>query len=163
MDERASTQLEEELPPAKRPKLPDFSDTIVLFNNNIQKRRLGGRKAKSAITKKLRDASQTEGEVFDIQNIEADEDEDEDEDEGDGDGPQAHQKRFYKGDHKLLVEAATTKFRIYLLVINAFPDGENLRKWTEKCFVAAGMDLFGARYKGVSLSNPDALPSSFPS
>lgn len=93
----------------------------------------------------MRRGAEQEGEIIDIRNVGADDDEDE---EDDPEGPQAHQKRFYKGNQKLLIESAITKFRIYLLNVNAFPNNHQLSEWTEKCFVEAGMDLFGAQYHG---------------
>lgn len=130
--------------PTKRVRIADFADSLNVVDKPVRtKKRKGNRKNGASATKVRR--VDDEGEVFNIDDVGPD---DEDEEDHGVDGPQAHQKRFYKGNQKLLIEASTTKFRIYLLNVNAFPNNEDLMEWTEKCFVDAGMDLFGARYHG---------------
>ena len=105
-----------------------------------KKSRKGAKKASA----KKRAATQQGGELINIDDVEGDEDE---EDESD-DGPRSHQKGFYKGDKKVLIEEAQTKFRLYLFNMNAFPNAEEMVDWSKKCFTNAGMDLYGARFHG---------------
>lgn len=126
---------------AKRARHPDFADTLTHFDETRKKRRRG-RKGLKGTTQKP--GAQVDGEVFDI-NIDED---NEDNEENEVGGRRSHQKGFYKGNSKLLIEHSTIKFRIYLLNVNAFPDAENLQEWTEKCFIEAGKDLYGARHEG---------------
>lgn len=130
----------------KRTRHMDFADTIPVFNDETRKKRRKGRKAANGTTQKPRGGAPTEGEMINICDVGGDEDEDEA--ENDVDGRQPHQKGFYKGNNKILIESSTIKFRIYLLNVNAFPSALESQEWSEKCFIAAGKDLYGSQHEG---------------
>ncbi len=91
---------------------------------------------------------QTDGELIDIELGSAGGGGDDDEGEGES-GPKEHQKRYYKGVKKTLMEAAVVKLRLYLLNMNAFPSADELLEWSNRCYVGAGIDVYGARYQGM--------------
>ncbi len=41
------------------------------------------------------------------------------------------------------MEAAVVKLRLYLLNMNAFPSADELLDWSNRCYVDAGIDIYG--------------------
>lgn len=123
---------------SNRSRIPKFYDTFE--DTDYEKRaRIARRKERKKSKPAVQQVrTQLNGETANPHEVE----------EGDGDGPQAHQKGFYTGNKKKLVELAVSKFKIYLLNVNAFPSNEELREWTKKLYVSAGRDLFGEGYQG---------------
>ncbi len=130
--------------PTKRPRFVDFADSLALADEEA----MGPAKKKNR--KRRNKTKQTDGELIDIGGVSAGGDDD-DEDGVDDSGPKAHQKRYYKGEKKTLMEAAVVKLRLYLLNMNAFPSADELREWSNRCYVDAGIDIYWARYQGMCI------------
>ncbi len=132
--------------PTKRARFVDFADSLALADDEA----MGPPKKKKNRKGRTKKVKQTDGEFINIGDVSGGGDDD----EGDVDesGPKEHQKRYYKGEKKTLMEAAVVKLRLYLLNMNAFPSADELLDWSNRCYVDAGIDIYGGRYQGMCIT-----------